>query len=520
MIVREKLLLRAATSLALLAVPVRLVAQELKDQHTMHHHYRLIDLGTFGGVTSYINPVGNGGPYINRRGMVVGSSMTSIPIPPDQNFYPCPSPPNEVFHALKWGDGVVTDLGSLGDPSNCGNALAINDHGESVGTSENGKVDPDTGVLQIRAVLWKDGHIRNLGTFGGNHSFAGAINNQGQIVGFALNKIPDPYSLFDFGIGRFTSGTQTRAFLWEAEHLQDLDTLGGPDAWALFVNEPGQVAGYSYTDSIANQTTGVPTLDPFLWTKSAGMIDLGSLGGTYGFPSGLNNRGQVIGQSNLAGDQSFHPFLWDGSELIDMFTAGVGGNFLFANSINDAGEVIGAAAFQNHAFDAAIWRGGVVTDLGTLPGDCFSQVFVMNSRGQIAGNSATCDGKTIRAALWEDGEVFDLNTLISSDSDLLLVESNAINDRGEIAGNGFPPGCADFSCTHAYVLIPCEDHNSTKGGCEDSAQAVTATIQPTPGLTNQNSLNVKGFALIPREIEDRMHARFGRNRFLGAWPHK
>ena len=387
------------------------LAQEQKGRRAEHHRYKLIDLGTFGGVTSYVNPVGNGGPYMNRQGVVVGSSQTSIPIPPNQNGFPCPFPPDQVFHSMLWGDDGVTDLGSLGDPSNCSNALGINDDGVVVGASENGKLDPATGVLQIRAVRWKDGHIKNLGTFGGNHSFANAINNKGQIVGFALNEIPDPYSLFDFGIGRFASGTQTRAFLWQKGHLLDLDTLGGPDAWANFVNESGQVAGYSYTNSIPNQSTGVPTADPFLWTKSTAMIDLGTLGGTFGFPVGLNNRGQVIGLSSLVGDQNSDPFLWDGKELIDMFTTGIGGNFLSANSINESGEVVGAAAFQGHPFDAAIWRNGVVTDLGTLSGDCFSQAFVMNSRGQIAGNSATCDGQTIRAALWEDGRVFDLNTL-------------------------------------------------------------------------------------------------------------
>ena len=515
----KKLTCIILVGLVLFVRPIRIGAQEQSPSHREHNRYKLVDLGTFGGITSYINPVGTGGPYMNRQGAVVGSSMTSVPIPPAQNGFPCPSPPNEVFHALEWSDGVVTDLESLGDPSNCGNALAINDHGVSVGTSENGQIDPDTGLLQIRAVQWKDSHIKNLGTFGGNHSFATAINNRGQIVGFALNKIADPYSLFDFGILRFTSGTQTRAFLWQGGWMQDLGTLGGPDAWATFINERGQVAGYSYTNSTANQTTGVPTADPFLWTKSAGLIDLGTLGGTFGVPMGLNNRGQVIGQSNLAGDQSFDPFLWDGKELIDMFTAGIGGNFLFANSINDVSEVIGAAAFQNRPFDAAIWRNGLVTDLGTLPGDCFSQAFVMNSHGQIAGNSATCDGNTIRAALWEDGKVFDLNTLIPSNSDLLLVESNAINDRGEIAGNGFPPGCTDFSCTHAYVLIPCDHDHSDEEDCKQTSQRTTAgiTLNPVPG--REGSATIKSSAT-SSEIEGRMRGRSGQIRFLKAWRHK
>lgn len=49
----------------------------------------------------------------------------------------------------------------------------------------------------------------------------------------------------------------------------------------------------------------------------------------------------------------------------------------------------------------------------------------------------------------------DLNTLIPPDSGLRLVETHAINDRGEIAGNGVPPGCVALgTCQHAFVLIP------------------------------------------------------------------
>jgi probable HAF family extracellular repeat protein len=343
--------------LTALTISAQLVAQERTghEHQAEHRRYRLIDLGTFGRSASYVNPPGNGGPYMNREGEVVGSSMTSIPARPNGNGYPCPPAPG-VFHAMAWGDEGVTDPGS-GEALNCANALAINDAGEIVGASENGLLDPATGVIQIRAVLWNDGHIKNLGTFGGNHSFASAINNRGQIVGFALNRIPDPFSLFDFGIGRVTSGTQTRAFLWENGHMRDLDTLGGPDAWATFVNEGGQVAGYSYTNSNPNFTTGVPTADPFLWSRYGGMVDLGTLGGVYGFPAGLNNRGQVIGISGLAADpaacltgtdpQNCHPFLWDGEKLIDLNTETVGGNPVSADAITDSGEIIGAACFPN-----------------------------------------------------------------------------------------------------------------------------------------------------------------------------
>jgi len=202
-------------------------------------------------------------------------------------------------------------------------ALGVNAHGEIAGGSENGMIDPVLGLTEVRGVLWTDSGIKDLGTFGGNLSQATAINNLGQIVGFSLNRIPDPLSMFDKLFGGPSEGTQTRAFLWENEHMEDLGTLGGPDALGVFVNEGGQVAGFSYTSSTPNPNTGIPTTDPFLW-KHGRMIDLGGLGGTLGFPNDLNNRGQVVGQSYLAGDQIADPFLWDGEKLIDLFARSIG----------------------------------------------------------------------------------------------------------------------------------------------------------------------------------------------------
>jgi uncharacterized membrane protein len=57
------------------------------------------------------------------------------------------------------------------------------------GLSQNGLVDPLTGAPKFRAALWKDGDITDLGTFGGNNSCAGAINNRGQVVGGAAKLI-------------------------------------------------------------------------------------------------------------------------------------------------------------------------------------------------------------------------------------------------------------------------------------------------------------------------------------------
>jgi len=52
---------------------------------------------------------------------------------------------------------------------------------------------------------------------------------------------------------------------------------------------------------------------PFLW-ENGRMMDLGTLGGTCGFPLALNNSGQVVGVSNLPGDLTTHAFLWPGAD--------------------------------------------------------------------------------------------------------------------------------------------------------------------------------------------------------------
>ncbi len=181
-----------------------------------------------------------------------------------------------------------------------------------VGACENGSIDPLSNFPEIDAVVWKNGQIIDLGTLGGNTSQASAINNRGQVTGLASNTIPDPFNmglgsptgLWNFGV------TQVHAFLWKDGPMQDLGTLGGPDSAGFYVNERGQVAGVSYTSFTPNPGTGIPTQDPFLWDNGT-MKDLGTLGGTAGWPWSLNQRGQVVGQSNLAGDTATHPFLWD-----------------------------------------------------------------------------------------------------------------------------------------------------------------------------------------------------------------
>jgi probable HAF family extracellular repeat protein len=460
-----------------LAMPVHLAAQ---GDHG-HHHYKLIDMGTLGGPTSFLNQPFNGVPALSNTGLTVGDSATPVQISATSNPVLCGgllgNVPN-IFHAFAWQNDSVSDLGALGTQAeNCSNAGSVNSNGEIAGTSEIDDIDPVLGFKELRAVRWNEGEITDLGTLGGPHSIAsvGSINSHGRVVGGALNAVPDPFSLFDMFIFGSSNGTQTRAFLWQRNGMKDLGTLGGPDAWAVYVNDQGQVAGWSYTNSIPNPVTGLPNMDPFLWANK--MIDLGSFGGAYGYANGLNNQGWVIGQSSVAanpgacfslGDPDCHPFLWKKGKLIDLNTSTAGGSPIQAFGINDNGEIVGGAIFPNGLFDAFVWRRGVATDLGHL-NDCGSLAFTINSHGQIVGGTFSCDSTHSRAFLWEHGAMVDLDTLIPKGSPLRLVEAVSINDRGEIAGNGVPPGVARkdfFTLGHAFLLIPCDEHHPGVEGCD------------------------------------------------------
>jgi probable HAF family extracellular repeat protein len=504
-------LVTALILLGALTTPARLTAQD-------HDRYKLIDLGTFGGPTSYFSNGFDG--ILNRRGTAAGWADTSTP-DPDPTF--CFNFDCFVSHAFQWRDGALTDLGSLA-PGWSSAAVWISENGQMVGLSENGMIDPLIGFPEFRAVLWKNGRIVDLGTLeGGYESIANAVNNRGQVVGFSTNTIPDPFSYFPF-----FGATQSRAFLWQKGAMQDLGTLGGPDATAISINEHGQIAGQSYTNSTPNpvlDTCGffamnVPTEDPFIWKKGK-MTDLGTLGGTCGFVTGQNDRGQVIGQSDLAGDLTFHPFLWDKGALRDLGT--LGGDTGVANWINDAGGIAGKADLpgptpQNH--DAVLWADGAIVDLGTLPGDSCANAYYVNARGQVVGTSENRDLCLVptgeHAFLWEgDGPMIDLNNLIPAGSSLQLTFAVAINDRGEIAGFGVPSGCAPKDvgiCGHAYVLIPCEGNHADDADCkEDSAGMFTSNGATAASRAERASTKTPSDptpSVRPGEVLERLRARW------------
>ena len=458
---RTLILATAIALLTVLVLSIPVAAQRIR--------YKLIDIGTFGGPASYFTSpgIGPGSLVLNNRGMLAGKADTPIPDPngPDPNS--CAVPSCFDTHVFRWNKGSLTELGTLpgGRSSDVG---GINARGWIAGGSERGEIDPATGARVNHAVLWKGNEIVDLGTLGeGLNSVALQVNNGGQVVGIStINIAPDPFGF---------AGGSIHPFLWQNGVMQDLGTLGGPDAFAFpgcGTQRNNLVTGFSLIDEVVNPTTGFPTVHPFLW-EDGNMIDLGTLGGTTVAQdpgSCVNNRGQVAGASTLPGDSILHPFLWEHGVLTDLGT--LGGDFGLVWWLNDAGDVVGGTSTAGEEFfHATLWRKGVIQDLGTLEGDCFSFAGAISSHDQIVGASFACDGSLARAVLWDKESIVDLNTVIPENSSLQLVEARYVNNRGDIAGRGLPAGCDDLDgCGHDFLLIPCD--NTTT--CESDTGATTA----------------------------------------------
>ena len=123
--------------------------------------------------------------------------------------------------------------------------------------------------------------MRDLGTLSGSgESFAGGINDAGQVV----------------GVNSATAEGSRHAFITgpDGMGMRDLGTLGGSESLAGGINNAGQVVGSSDTAEGSRHAfiTG---------PDGAGMMDLNSLS-LVGLPagvvlqsaSGINNAGQVI----------------------------------------------------------------------------------------------------------------------------------------------------------------------------------------------------------------------------------
>jgi len=218
--------------------------------------------------------------------------------------------------------------------------------------------------------------------------------------------------------------------------LEDLPIMiaGNRHSMATAINSTGDVVGWSglYEHAV-------------LWRAgTATPIDLGTLGGVQSQALGIDDAGRIVGFARTAG-HARHAALWENGQVSDLGTLGGGESIAF--DINSQGEVVGwlGDIYDKHAFT---WRAGVMS---LLPGPGSSQAVAINSHGDIVGSTHLypTDGG-LRAVLWRDGRMHDLNDLANEPA-IILSLAHDINDAGQIVVVG---GRRESMGERAFLLTP------------------------------------------------------------------
>ncbi len=242
----------------------------------------------------------------------------------------------------------------------------------------------------------------------GVNTYATAINNAGQVVGYT--KIT--------GMGQ--------PFLWANGTVTWLGLFGGFSGQAYGINDTGQIVG---------EIEGLPGGDDATLWADGTITNLGGILGGSSSASGINSSSQVVGTSYVGSNSCYNPaenaFIWIGG-VISSLDPSTSVNSI-ATAINDAGDAVGyvqSSLVSACASQAALFAGGTTTILPQLPGGDSSTVTVanaINSAGQIVGYMFTPDAADApnTAVLWYNGTVTAL---------LGMGQALGINNTGQIVG--------------------------------------------------------------------------------------
>ena len=354
---------------------------------------------------------------------------------------------------------IVTDLGVLPN-ADSSIATSINNHGQIVGRSHI-VINPFNQF--DRAFLWQNGQMTELGDlpgFSNTPNFATSINNNGQIVGC---------------IG--TCGDGARGFLWANGVMTEpwanqvpFNRIFGP----VHISDTGQVVGVGeYFISTGREVVPISWKDGAVSTAFENGFCPGKC---FAFLRAVNNLGHVVGEAvNIGGSGLTNKAtLWrDGIAtnvgLLPGSTAST------ATDINDGGEVVGNSVVNGAMPRAFAWKDGTIRDLGTLGGGTSTAVAI-NENGLIVGSAQNAAGAS-RAVLYSNGTVSDLNELILGTAGWELIAATDITNTGQIVGYG-----TFRAQTRAFLLTPVPSGvEPSMGG---NVGSVTTTIggQFVPGV--------------------------------------
>lgn len=366
-------------------------------------HYSLVKLPTLGGSQNVAED-------LNNRGQIGGASFITG---------------NEIEHAEIWTHRHPSDLGTLGGPNSAILDFNHGTRGQFVGWSETSQTDPNAenfcafGTSHIcLGFSWRHGQMTSLPTLGGNNDWAADENNRGQILGTAETGTEDPScvapQVFDY-----------YGVIWQPN------------------------------------SGGITTLPPYP-------------GDTISYAIAMNRSGAAVGKSGpcepISSSVAYHALLWQNGTTMNL--GNLGGDFAEALDINNRGQIVGDADTAGNACDCAfLWQNGTMTNLGTLPGDVFSEGAGINDEGQIVGESCPASGPC-RGFIWQNGTMTDLNLLTPPKTKLYVEFGADINNRGQIAGVALTPQ----GLTRAVLLVP------------ESKSDVLPNGVPAPKVTSPENL--------------------------------
>lgn len=174
--------------------------------------------------------------------------------------------------------------------------------------------------------------------------------------------------------------------------------------------------------------------------------NIGSLGGAFTYPRAVNDYVQVVGESMLRDNFTYHAFLYSNGVMRDLGTLN-GHVDSGASDINVKGQVVGWSKSGSEKLPF-IYSNGRMTAIEAI-GGLSAVATAINDRGQVVGNAefVECDGvppTVTRAFRYSSLNMLGLPGLGGNNA-----EAFGINSNSWVVGTAEP--ILDNPLTHAFV---------------------------------------------------------------------